>query len=222
MQRIVFIDGNIGAGKSTFLAHLKARHEAAAAPPPKVIFMQEPIHIWETMTDGQYNILERFYQDQSQYAFSFQMFALLTRVQQLDETLRAHPDAIIVSERSILTDRHVFTKMLHDKRLITEMEWRIYNAYYEELTKKYHFSAQNVYLVTDPVASMARIAARARAGEERISAPYLAELESYHQDMFRGIHPTNINIDLLPLGSAAYERAIQYILDFIVYGRAPP
>ena len=44
---ILSLEGNIGAGKTTLLSHL----EKHFANNPEVIFMREPVHLWENIKD---------------------------------------------------------------------------------------------------------------------------------------------------------------------------
>jgi deoxycitidine kinase/deoxyguanosine kinase len=64
---LISIEGNIGAGKSTLIETLKTRF-------PNVVFVDEPVDVWSTVTDKDgTTILEKYYADQKRYAFAFQM-----------------------------------------------------------------------------------------------------------------------------------------------------
>jgi deoxyadenosine/deoxycytidine kinase len=68
-MKIISIDGNIGSGKSTLLEFLKKEF----ADNENIMFLREPVDIWESITDESgTNILEKFYEDQTKYSFSFQ------------------------------------------------------------------------------------------------------------------------------------------------------
>jgi deoxyguanosine kinase len=105
---LISIEGNIGAGKSTLIELLKTKF-------PSVVFVDEPVDVWGTVKDSRgVTILEKYYENQTRYAFAFQMMAFITRVSRLRTALESNPHSIIVTERSVFTDREIFAKMLHD------------------------------------------------------------------------------------------------------------
>lgn len=81
MSKIVYsIEGNIGSGKSTLLQLLRSHIPTMTVSP-------EPIGEWQRI--GSYNILEAYYNDSKRWAYSFQTYALLTRMNQLFRMVRA-------------------------------------------------------------------------------------------------------------------------------------
>ena len=75
MPIILSIEGNIGSGKSTLIKYLQNNY---LDNPLKIYFLPEPVAIWESITDNQgVNIIEKYYANQSKYAFSFQMMAYI-------------------------------------------------------------------------------------------------------------------------------------------------
>ena len=77
--KIIFVEGNIGSGKSTFLDMVSKHVEGA-----KVVY--EPLDVWKAYTDENgKNILHHFYEDQKRYAYTFQTIAFLSRVERLRE-----------------------------------------------------------------------------------------------------------------------------------------
>ena len=85
---IVYIEGNIGTGKSTFVDllqnHIK-EFEKNERYQPKLI--QEPVDEWMTTFDADgKNILERFYEDQDRWSFTFQMNSFISRAHRIQDT----------------------------------------------------------------------------------------------------------------------------------------
>ena len=63
---IISLEGNIGAGKSTFLEYF----EKHLGEDSKWMFLKEPVHIWETIKDNNgKTVLANFYEDPNKYAF---------------------------------------------------------------------------------------------------------------------------------------------------------
>ena len=65
--RILTVEGNIGAGKSTFLGELQKRY----ADRDDIMFLLEPVGIWESVVDEEgKNMLEKFYDNPKKYSFA--------------------------------------------------------------------------------------------------------------------------------------------------------
>jgi deoxyadenosine/deoxycytidine kinase len=117
MSQIITIEGNIGSGKSTLLEHLKQKYNANNNNEGnnEIIFLREPVDEWENIKDENgTTILQKFYADQKAYSFSFQMMAYISRLALLKEAVEKNPNAIIITERSLVTDKMIFAKMLYD------------------------------------------------------------------------------------------------------------
>ena len=118
----ISIEGNIGGGKTTLLAEIKK-----IWADKQIIFVREPVDEWEKIKDQQgLSILEKFYENQEKYAFSFQMVAFISRLKLLKEAVENNPNAIIITERSLYTDKLVFAKMLYDSNKIEYINYQIY------------------------------------------------------------------------------------------------
>ena len=65
--------------------------------------------------------------------------AYISRLAILKKAVDENPGAIIVTERSLYTDRYVFAKMLYDSGNIEEVDYLIYMKWFQnsmiELTK---------------------------------------------------------------------------------------
>ena len=187
MSQIISIEGNIGSGKSTILKCLKCFND--------VIFLQEPVSEWEKIKDKNgITILEKFYENQEKYSFAFQMMAYISRLSILKETIKQHPNAIIITERCLNTDRYVFAKMLFDNGKLEDVEYQIYLNWFD------HFSdMQNIqkviYLKTTPETCFYRINKRHRDGESNISIEYLQSCHKYHEDMIKNIGDNILILD---------------------------
>lgn len=181
MSLIISIDGNIGSGKTTFINELKK--EVNKQKLKNIIFVDEPVELWTKICVNNENILEKFYQDQIKYAFSFQMMALISRIKVLKKAMKDHPDAIIISERSLYSDKNIFAQMLYDEGKIDPHSFQIYTMWFREYIKelpKHEF----IYLFSDPKIVNDRIKKRNRTGENNIDIEYLINCNDYHENMF--------------------------------------
>jgi len=174
MTTIISIEGNIGSGKSTLLKRITETH-------PDIVTVQEPVDEWNNIKDENgVSILERYYADQKKWAFSFQMMAFITRVRKLRIAIDQNPGKIIITERSVFTDKHIFAKMLHDSGMINDIEYSIYLGWFDELTRDIEID-KVVYVRTEPNECEWRIKCRNRTGEN-IPIEYLESCHRYHED----------------------------------------
>ena len=81
--RIITLEGNIGAGKSTFLEKLKMRYASRT----DVLFLQEPVDTWTKIQQDGKTLLELFYENQKKYSFPFQVLAYTTRLDQIEQAI---------------------------------------------------------------------------------------------------------------------------------------
>jgi deoxyadenosine/deoxycytidine kinase len=219
-MKIISIDGNIGSGKSTLLDILKKQLSGNE----NIIFLREPVDIWESIVDEHgTNIIEKFYADQTKYSFSFQMIAYISRLALLKEAVEQNPNKIIITERSLFTDKYVFAKMLYDSEKIEPINYRIYLQFFDTFVKDYGVD-KILYIKADPEKCCERILKRGRSGEENISLDYLTECDTYHNEMID--HPDlkntikiviDGNIDIYENSTETLERIEKikkYILDF--------
>ena len=187
MARIITIEGNIGAGKSTFVKFLKEECEKLEIK--DLIFLQEPVDEWTKIKVNGVTILEKFYEDPEKYAFSFQMMAYISRLAILTKALNDNPNATIISERCLLTDKHVFAKMLYDSNKIDPYSFQIYNLWFDEFYNRLPLH-KHIYLSSTPGLIKERINKRNRTGENKIDMDYLNKCNKYHFDFFS----TNTNL----------------------------
>ena len=189
---IVSIEGNIGSGKSTLLERLRNEFKDNKY----VSFLREPVDEWEKIKDKDGNtMLQKFYANQIEYSFAFQMMAYISRLTIIRENVRDIMKAInkekeegnipkkyiIITERSLYTDKYVFAKMLFDQGKIEDVKYQIYLNWFDEFAKDFPVN-DVIYVSTDPTKCYERIHKRARVGEEVIPMAYLESCHKYHNE----------------------------------------
>ena len=213
--KFVSIEGNIGSGKSTLLENLRKHYNNNT----HVIFLREPVDDWEKIKDTQGNtMLKKFYADQEKYSFAFQMMAYISRLKilrdtiktitrnhfnttfenlktKIDETCKQNmPQYVIITERSLYTDKHVFAKMLYDQGKIEDVCYQIYLNWFEEFAKDFPIN-YSVYVKTDPATCYERIHKRSRDGEELIPLAYLDDCHNYHENFLNETNSKKLVLD---------------------------
>ena len=179
---IISFDGNIGSGKSSIIhyfehnfpkfCNLKTYHY-------KICFLDEPVNQWETIVDNNdgKNIIQKFYKNNKEYAFQFQIMAYISRLSLIKKALTEDYD-IIFTERSIFTDKNVFAQMLYDYKKMTNIEYQIYLKWFNEFADIIE-NIKTVYIRTSPEICLNRVLKRARPGEN-IPLDYLKDCHHYH------------------------------------------
>ena len=148
MISIFTVEGNIGSGKSTLIKILKQRLSHLGHR--SIIYLQEPVDIWESIKDSEgKTIIEKYYENQTKYAFPFQMMAYISRIHQLREILTKYSNVVVICERSVFTDREIFAKMLHDDKKIEDIEYSIYLKWFDEFVKDLPVKGI-IYVKTNP------------------------------------------------------------------------
>lgn len=187
MSVIFSIEGNIGSGKSTLFQLLKKSIDCQEINSKRIIFLEEPVDEWSSVQDQTTGktILDLFYGNMKDYAFSFQMMAYITRLKNIQDTIKKYPNSIIITERCLYTDKNIFAKMLYDDGIMKSVEYQIYSKWFGNFIKDFP-KIYYIFLNTKPSICLERIQKRNRKGEGNIAFDYLLKLDKYHHEwLFR-------------------------------------
>lgn len=169
------IEGNIGAGKSTFLRLIKEVLSVEIVP--------EPVEEWQAGASGQ-NLLNFFYKDTKRWAYTFQSYAFLTRImaQKKNALLLPH-GGIQILERSVYSDRYCFAKNCFEMGTLTSLEWGLYKECFDWLVLNFSYKPSGfIYLRTTPEKCFDRLKKRNRSEESCVSLDYLKKLHEKHEN----------------------------------------
>ena len=181
MTRIYSLEGNIGSGKSTLISLLEKKNILNETFLNNIVYLPEPVDIWSTIKDETgTTILEKFYADQDKYAFSFQMMAYISRIAQIRQTIKENPYAILITERSVYTDKNVFAQMLYNNKKIEKVNYEIYLKWFDEFTRELPLNGI-IYIKTSPEICNKRILERNRKGET-VPLDYSIQCHKYHEE----------------------------------------
>ena len=194
---IISIEGNIGAGKTTIVSKL---HEMYSGK-DDIIFLPEPVHLWENIKDADgENIIQKFYGDNKKYSFPFQVMAYATRLSMLRNTVKNHPDAkVVICERSLDADKHIFAQMLHDDGMMDDIHFEIYKLFFKEYYDEFRLD-HVIYIDATAEKCHERISKRSRDGESNIPLDYLKKCKKYHDTWLIDFAGAN-NIPVLHLNT---------------------
>jgi deoxyadenosine/deoxycytidine kinase len=175
-MKIISIEGNIGSGKSTFVKYIRDTISSK-----RVCFLDEPVKEWDKIKDEEgKTVLENYYGNPKSFAFTFQMMAYISRLTYLKRAIESNEYDVIITERTLFTDKNVFCEMLYADGMINKIEYTIYNNWFQEFIDIIP-PIQYVYLKTTPDVSDTRVKKRNRLGESTISLEYLTKCHDYHE-----------------------------------------
>jgi deoxyadenosine/deoxycytidine kinase len=198
---IITIEGNIGAGKTSFAYSLYMLMKNEKRP---VLYITEPVDSWKDV--GGDNLLEMLYNDRERWAFTFQANALM-QMTELDRRALEYSDLgfTVIRERSSYSCRNIFIPLLvstsmsaAERHVLKELCKAISSPLLtvreeeeekeEEEEEKANRTSSNVtiYLRTDPDTCLKRIKKRGRPEEigGKVNMNYLQKLHELHENVF--------------------------------------
>jgi len=176
---ILMVEGNVGAGKSTFLKIIQKKL--------KIDVIYEPTNKWQNKNEDE-NLLHLFYKDTPRWAYTFQSYAFISRVQSIIDYQASHKSSPLqILERSVYCDRYCFAKNCFESGLMTQLEWQIYKEWFTWLVERYTPRPSGfIYLKTTPEICFKRLTKRNRSEEAGVPLSYLQELHRRHEDWLIG------------------------------------
>ncbi|HJM68737.1 MAG TPA: deoxynucleoside kinase [Candidatus Babeliales bacterium] len=180
------VEGNIGAGKSTFLRLIDQTISEL-----KVAY--EPMDRWDQRESGQ-SLLSKFYEDPKRWTFSLETFAMMCRVR--DHLKRQKGSPLTIIERSIYSGHYCFAKNGYLHKFMTEAEWQVYERWFQFLIpNKCDSPLGFIYLKTDPKVSFERVRHRGRESERELLYDYLVQINQRHDDFL--LNKVDVSSDLM-------------------------
>lgn len=185
----ITLDGGIGPGKSLIGSRLEQHGYT---------FVHEPVDHprWQQAQT-------LFYSDMQRWAYYFQTVAFTLRAQTWREIVGGvHGDpALVISERSVWTDRFVFAPMLANNGIMRDCEFAAYHSLWGELPHSVLVKpAGIIYLQTTSDVALERIRQRGRPSEQGITADYLDALHHEHRRYLKMMAADDVMIAMVDAG----------------------
>lgn len=174
LPKYLFIEGNIGAGKSTLAKILEQELG--------VVCVQEPCDEWQDING--HNLLEAFYKDPKHWAVLFQINAFVTRVAKQQKHARIG-GVFQIMERSWFSDKYCFALNAKESDLLNDMEWSLYCKMWDWYVHQGVEPSGFIYLRVEPEDCYKRMQKRARSEEGIVPLEYLKALHDRHEDWLK-------------------------------------
>ncbi|MBE6181921.1 MAG: deoxynucleoside kinase [Rikenellaceae bacterium] len=161
----IAIAGNIGSGKTTLTQMLTERYNAKS-------YFED--------VDNPY--IGDFYENMNRWSFNLQIYFLGSRIRQTMEMLRENNSEIIVQDRTIYEDAHIFADNLHEMGLMASRDIDTYMGIFHLVTELIPKPDLLIYLRAGVPTLISQIRRRGREYEMNIDENYLARLnDKYNQ-----------------------------------------
>ena len=163
--RLVVIEGNIGAGKTSLASRISADYNSHL--------------ILERFADNPF--LPKFYQDPDRFAFPLEMSFLADRYTQLKKEL-IDPD---IFAPFIVCDYYFMKSLIFAGNTLTGDEYKLYSQLFHIMYSSLPKPDLYIYLHQDIDNLLVNIWNRGREYESAITADYLRNIQSGYFDFFR-------------------------------------
>ncbi len=189
------LEGNIGAGKSTFIRVLKERA-------PFIDSAFEPLSQW----DGEgASLLGNFMRDPTRWAFTMETYVMSCRFR--DHMRLQKMQEATLAERSLYSGHYVFAVNSYAQGFMSAVEWAAYETLFNYyvllpgLKPVCEVPRGFIYLRVDPEVAYERVCKRQRAAESTISLDYLRQIHDRHERFLidREVHDELKHVPVLVL-----------------------
>jgi len=184
----IAIEGNIGAGKTTFATKFAEDLNAKL--------------VLERFEENAF--LPKFYEDPKRYAFPLEMSFLADRYQQLTDDLAQYD----LFKTSVISDYFVFKSLIFSKVTLSEEEYalyrKIFNFMYKDLVKPDLY----IYLYQNVDRLLQNIKKRGRSYEQSIKADYLEQIHEGYMNFIKT--QKDLNILILDISDIDFVKNPEY------------
>lgn len=173
MSTLVYVEGIIGAGKSTFVHNISQNVQ-------NIKMVTEPVESWQR--DG---ILDDFYKDMKRWALSFQLNIIHDKTERLNKLcLEKNDNNIYMVERSIYSDC-CFTNTLYDSGLLEPFDYKLSNKVRKVYEERMNTLPSLIIYLRPPLeVCMERVKTRNREEEKNLTPQYQKTLLKHHDALF--------------------------------------
>ena len=166
MMLEIVVEGTVGAGKTSLVEILE-----------KGMGMTGFYEMADPTAD---EILQKYYTDKRRWCLTMELFFLHKRFLQIKEASKVEN---AVMDRSMIGD-FVFVKMQKDSGFLEEMEYELYNSFYQTMSKITPTPKLTIYIYCCVSTTLKRIRKRGRIYEMEVEKEYWRRLNAYYDEEF--------------------------------------
>lgn len=194
----ILVEGNIGAGKSTFLKYFDQFKN--------VEVVLEPVEMFQNLNGT--NLLELAYKETKKWAFPFQTYVHLLM---LGSHLKSTDKEIMIMERSLFSAQHIFVELLLQNDQIEQVEYDILQKWHDFHIKNF-VNQPNliIYLRAEPDVVFNRIKKRARVEENNVDFDYIKKIHELHEKWLGRMECHDVPVLILDANQSAFEVQQEY------------
>lgn len=171
-QLTIYVEGNTGAGKSTLLNYFSQFEEFET--------VNEPVSKWQNFSG--HNMLNLMYENPKEHAFKFQLYSLLTLI---EDYLEPQKKPFRIVERSI-PSQTCFVQTLVQQNVLDDVSRAIVDEWTKFLVNKFNIKTDVIiYIKTTPEKLLQRIQSRGRTEENTIDIDYLQKLHDANEKFIK-------------------------------------
>lgn len=178
---VVVCDGNIGAGKTTFLELLSSKLNRNGV---STHFIYEDIRKAD-------DLFVKYTREPEVYSYRFQKWILMDKLEQMrTAAMLAKPGDVVVVDRHLLADYRVFCKNLYASGKLRKRGWTRYKNIFEQQVERdstllrFLIPEWTIYIDVDAAVCLDRIKSRGREGEEHYSDQYIAGIDAMYRRLY--------------------------------------
>lgn len=191
-HKLITIEGNIGAGKTTLSTILAARLNARL--------------VLEQFSDNPF--LPKFYTDPAKYAFPLELFFMAERFKQLKELTQ--PDMF----QQVTVSDYLFVKcLLFAKVNLPAEEYQLYKKLFDIIHQQMRFPDILIFLQAPVEKLQENIRKRGRDYEQNISDSYLQEIQDAYLSYIQWQTGITLIVDVTNADFMQNEMHVQTILN---------
>lgn len=207
-----FIAVAFGATKSA-----AAAAAAAGAKPPTFThhcFVPEPVEQWTVVGADRTDLLAEMYRAPHEAGLACQLNIVHTRLKAIYDAIKSSIESkpsygdcnvtmLVVTERSTVSDKHIFAGGLREAGHLTSAQWKVYCDAYDAAHVRFHESvkrmllralprattfamraASSLYLLIDPHVALQRMRKRGRPAERDVTLAQLQTIDARHERLY--------------------------------------
>ena len=215
-NRLYYIEGNIGSGKTTLTEKLNDYDN--------VEIILEAVDVWKTPVYDIYekkntNVLAAFYTEPKRNAFLFQVVALYTTA---IRHMTPQEKQIRFCERSIDSVYNIFINNLKRDKLLNPLELYWIDRFYEWLRRMVPKPDGIIYVRCDPQVSFNRVNKRGRPEEKGIPLELLQSIHDRHEEWIVRLDKGHLEVLTIDNNTDDnFEEVIREVFYFIGYDTIP-